>query len=120
MLKLEQKAKSQGLVLLLEFNFKHVLYFVTELAITPEGLMYAYTKCAAFLSVKDMEKEGMTLIVTPKWVMLVPLKDAYLFTEDGCPVYLDGFAFTGLFNLQKLSSKWPETISSAYSSPITI
>ena len=41
----------------------------------------------------------MTLIVTPKWVMLVPLKDAYMITEEGCPVYLDGFAFTGLLNL---------------------
>jgi len=53
------------------------MYLITELAITPEGLMYAYTKCAAFLGIKDMKDEGMTLLVTPKWIMIVPMKDAY-------------------------------------------
>jgi hypothetical protein len=80
-LSLEQKAKSQGLVILPEFNFKHVLYFITELAITPEGLIYAYTKCSTFLNVSSLEQEGMTLLVSPKWVMMVPLKDAYMFNE---------------------------------------
>jgi hypothetical protein len=46
-----------------------------------------------------MEQEGMTLLVTPKWVMMVPLKDAYLFNEEGIPMYLDGFAFAGLLSL---------------------
>jgi len=41
----------------------------------------------------------MTLIVTPKWVMMVPLKDAYTISDDGIPLYLDGFAFAGLFSL---------------------
>jgi hypothetical protein len=74
------------------------MYFITELALSPEGLIYAYTKCCSFLGVKDMEDEGMTLIITPKWVMMVPLKDAYLISDEGLPVYLDGFAFAGLFN----------------------
>ena len=82
-----------------ELNFRHVLYFITELAITPEGLIYAYTKCSTFLDVSNMEQEGMTLLVTPKWVMMVPLKDAYLFNEEGIPMYLDGFAFAGLLSL---------------------
>jgi hypothetical protein len=86
-----------------EFDFKHVMYFITELAITPEGLIYAFTKCSAFLGVKDMEEEGMTLVVTPKWLMIVPLKDAYMISDEGNPVYLDGFAFTGLVNIQTLS-----------------
>jgi len=86
-------------VILPEFNFKHVLYFITELAITPEGLIYAYTKCSTFLNVSSLEQEGMTLLVSPKWVMMVPLKDAYMFNEQAIPLYLDGFAFSGLLSL---------------------
>lgn len=41
----------------------------------------------------------MTLLVSPKWVMMVPLKDSYLLSEEGLPLYLDGFAFAGLLNL---------------------
>ena len=41
----------------------------------------------------------MTLVVTPKWVMLAPLKDAYTLSDEGIPFYLDGFAFAGLLSL---------------------
>ncbi len=85
--------------MLQEFSFKHVLYLITELAITPEGLIYAYTKCSSFLNVTNMEQEGMTLIITPKWVMMVPLKDAYTLSDEGLPFYLDGFAFAGILSL---------------------
>lgn len=72
---------------------------ITELAITPEALKYGYSKCATFLGITDAEKDGLTLLITPKWIMLVSLAAPYLISEADYPVYLDGFAFAGLINL---------------------
>lgn len=63
-------AKAQGLVVLPEYNFKHVIYKMTEMNLSSEGLVYSYTKCAVFLGLKDEEATGVTVILSKKWMMV--------------------------------------------------
>ena len=41
------------------------------------------------------------------------LEGPYMHTNEGVPMYLDGFAFLGLVNLQTIEKNWPETAGSA-------
>ena len=51
---------------------------------------------------------GITLIVTPKWMFLAALTGPYA-EQQGMPVYADGLAYTGIFNLQVSQKGWPAT-----------
>lgn len=92
----ELNAKSQGLVVLPEFDFKHVIYKLTEQNLSSEGLIYSYTKCAVFLGLKDDEQAGVTCVLTPKWMMVTQIVKPYMESAEGYPVFLDGLAYTGL------------------------
>lgn len=53
-----------------EFEFKHVMYKLTEQNLSSEGLLYSYTKCAVFLGLKDDESTGLTMVLTSKWMLV--------------------------------------------------
>ena len=74
-----------------------------------EGLVYAYSKCMNFLHLRTRQELGLTCVVTPKWLMLCVLTEPYTQSADGFPCYLDGYAFTGLVNLQTVPKVWPAT-----------
>ena len=85
-----------------------------------EGLKYAYKKLYNFLQLEDMPDAGMTIIVSPQWMYVAPIHQAYHHEkflesvknrelEDGVPVYLDGFAYAGILNLQGIVQQWPQT-----------
>jgi len=95
----EQNAKAQSFVVIPEFNFRHVVYKMTEHNLSPDGLTYSYTKCAVFLGLKDDEHSGVTTILTNKWMMVAQLSKEYMENEDQMPVFLDGFAYAGLAQL---------------------
>ena len=61
-----------------------------------EGLLYSYTKCAVFLNLKENDNSGVTVLLTPKWMMVTLVNKPYMETKEGYPVYLDGFAYAGL------------------------
>jgi hypothetical protein len=42
---------------------------------------------------------GLTVVITPKWMLLAALTNPYVVSPSGLPAYLDGYAFTGLVNL---------------------
>jgi hypothetical protein len=48
------------------------------------------------LKLKDTPDYGLTVLVTPKWIMAIPIKNPYISNREEIPVYLDGFAYTGL------------------------
>ncbi len=52
---------------------------------------------------------GLTVLVSPKWVMVSYIKDAYVKVGDDTPLYLDGFAYAGLLQLQTVDPNWPQT-----------
>ena len=92
----ETAAKQQGLIVLPEFQFKHVIYKLTEQNLSSEGMIYSYAKCAVFLELKDNETSGLTMLLTPKWMMVALISNPYMSTSMDYPVYLDGFAYSGL------------------------
>ena len=106
----KQNAKSQGLITLPEFNFRHVLYKMTEMNLSSEGLIYSYTKCAVFLGLKDEEHVGVTVLLSKKWMMVTTIEQPYMVASDGNPCYLDGVAYAGLVQLQEVEKVWPETV----------
>lgn len=109
-LQFELAAKSQGLLVLPEFRFKHVIYKLTEQNLSSEGLLYSYTKCAVFLGLKDNETAGVTMLLTDRWMMVAEIEKPYMQTSDGLPCYLDGFAYTGILQLQDVETQWPQTV----------
>ena len=84
------------MIVLPEFQFKHVIYKLTDQNLSSEGLLYSYTKCAVFLGLKEDESAGVTCLLTPKWMMVAQVCNPYMLTQEGYPVYLDGFAYAGL------------------------
>jgi len=80
---------------------------------TADGLEYAYSKLFSFLNLKTRAQEGITVIVSPQWMFLATLNNPYHHEKmpDGrqLPVFLDGFAYSGILNLQTVKQKWPAT-----------
>jgi hypothetical protein len=76
-----------------------------------EGMTYAYKKCHSFLGLNTKENSwiGMTIVVSPNWMFIAPLYKPYHYEtsldvsgkdlENGVPVYLDGFAYSGVMNV---------------------
>ena len=93
-----------------EYNFKHVIYKMTENELSSEGLIYSYGKCAVFLGLKDDEQTGVTVLLSRKWMMVSQIDGPYMHSTAGFPCYLDGLAYAGLVQLQHVETEWPETV----------
>lgn len=76
-----------------------------------DTLKYGYKKIYNFLQLNRTPDAGLTLILTPQWMFVAPIYEPYhreRFLEDlankdlegGIPVYLDGFAYAGILNIQ--------------------
>jgi hypothetical protein len=78
--------------------------------LTAEGLKYAYKKLHAFIGLASTPHVGLTIIVSPQWMFLATIQNPYHLEtqlnlpgstlENGIAVFLDGFAYAGIFNLQ--------------------
>lgn len=70
------------------------------------GLKYAFDKLSTFLGLKNKPDIGLTIIVSPQWIFVATLSQEYhVETKRGerdFPVFLDGFAFAGIMNLQTI------------------
>lgn len=100
----EKEAEEASLLLVDEYLFPHAIYkFQQESELAPEGLKYAFGKIANFLKLSDLQSlhgVGLTIIVTPVWIFVGILNEPYHtdpVTE--VPLYHDGFAYAGIFNL---------------------
>ena len=101
------------MVLIDEFRYPHCVFPLGNTELNPEGLKYGYNKMANWLQLSKKVNVGVTLIVTPKWMFLAPIERAYHYEteldipgaklEDGVPVYLDGFAYGGIMNIQTVT-----------------
>jgi hypothetical protein len=92
-----------------QFKFDHAIYMLTESSLSSEGLVYAYQKIVTFMQLRQKQNLGLTIIVTPKWMFVAALTEPYVKNASDIPVYLDGFAFCGLVNLQTVEPVWPAT-----------
>jgi hypothetical protein len=100
-------AKSQGLVVLPEFDFKHCIYQLTEQVLSGEGLKYAFSKCSNYLKLKENPDLGLTVLVSTKWVMVSLIKAPYVKVGEDTDIFLDGFAYAGMIQLQSVGANWP-------------
>ncbi len=82
-----------------EFDFKHVIYQLTEQVLSAEGLKYAFNKCSNFLKLKENTDLGLTVLVSPTWLMVSLIKNAYVNVGVDTHLYLYGFAYAGLLQL---------------------
>jgi hypothetical protein len=64
------------------------------------------------LQLRAKQDLGLTMVLTPKWIMLCVLTGPYMVGPSGLPSYLDGFAFTGLVTIQNSEKQWPRTADS--------
>ena len=71
--------------------------------------MYGFQKAAALLRLKQRSEVGMTVIISPKWMFVAILTQPYIHSSQNYPAFLDGFAFSGLVNIQTRDKLWPET-----------
>lgn len=111
--------EEMGMVLIDEYRFPHCVFPLGNTELNAEGLKYGYNKMANWLGLSKKTHIGVTLIVTPKWMFLAPLERPYHYEteqeipgadlENGVPVYLDGFSFGGIMNIQTVTQKWPAT-----------
>ncbi len=107
----ELDAAEEGLILIDEFEFPHAIYQVGPTEMNAEGLVYGYKKLFNFLKLKEKQHLGITLIVSPQWMFLGQIQQPYhrepqpdvdvegKTQEGGIPVYHDGYAYSGIFNL---------------------
>lgn len=93
-----------------EYRFPHSVFQLGKEEMNGEGLKYGYMKMAQFLELSKKQNCGLTLILTPQWMYLSLIERPYHYEteldvpgakcENGTPVYLDGFAYGGIINLQ--------------------
>lgn len=103
----DKEAAEIGLILVDEYAFPHAIYkFQQESEISPEGLKIAYSKISGFLKLGDLQAThgcGVTLIVTPVWMFVAVINKPYhVDPSSDLPLYHDGFAYAGIFNLQDI------------------
>ena len=68
---------------------------------------------------KEKPHLGVTLVIAPQWMFLATIANPYhreqhlgiegKDLEGGVPVYLDGFAYSGILNIQTIVQQWPAT-----------
>ena len=111
--KLEENAHQQGLYVLPEFNFPHAIFMIASTEMNADGLQYSFKKIATFLQLKENADDGFTIIISPQWMFVGSLNRPYHYEKDRdgreLPVYLDGFAYAGIMNLQLIKQQWPAT-----------
>ena len=121
----DSEAAALGLVLLDEFKFPHAVFPISPSEMSIDGLKYAYGKIAGFLDLKVNQDAGLTVVVAPQFMFVSLIGQPY--HTEGRPVlldfeysedceataevalYLDGFAYSGIVNLQDIDQKWPAT-----------
>ena len=115
----EKEATDMGLLLIDEFKFDHAIFQIGNGEFTTEGLQYGYKKLYNFLGLHKKTDAGLTVIVTQKWMYMSVVHQPYHREQEidlpeskqdgGVPVYLDGFAYAGILNLQTCIQNWPAT-----------
>lgn len=102
----ENLAKERNLILVDELQFPHAIYKITEKELTMEGLKFAYNQIYEFLKLKEKQDWGITICMSPSWLFVGALNRPYHIEKqpvgEDIPVYLDGFAYAGHFNLQDI------------------
>lgn len=114
---LDNLAHEKGMVLIDEFKFPHCILPLAQNHFSGDGCQYAYNMIVEFL--KPNPKDGLTIVLSPQWMFVAQIKEPYYHetrlnipghdVENGVPVYLDGFAYSGIINLQPISQKWPQS-----------
>lgn len=129
--KRDSEATEMGITLLDEFDFPHAVFPIGASSggsseMTAEGLKYAYQKVSTFLDFKSKQDLGITVLIAPQFLFACTISQAYhqekktlsVDSEFGAepisaagqvPIYLDGFAYAGIVNLQDINQKWPAT-----------
>ena len=90
-----------------EYQFDHVIIEFTDNILTEERLVQSYIKCMNFLRLKQRPDLGLTVLISPKWMFIGIITAPYTHATSGEPIYLDGFAYAGLVNIQSVTSVWP-------------
>jgi len=99
--------RRNGILQLEEYQFPHcVLGFQGEQS--GEQLNESFNRARLFL--EPHRDQGFSLLVAPKWLFLAPLGGPYL-QKSGVPVYLDGYAYAGIVDIQQVAPTWPATAS---------
>ena len=56
--------------------------------------------------------------MSPAWLFVGALNQPYHIEKqvvgEDIPLYLDGFAYAGHFNIQKIKQKWPQTVGHGF------
>jgi hypothetical protein len=76
--------------------------------LTADMLADAYKKCFTHLNMEEEPTTGFTVLASPNWVFVAPLTAPYI-CKDSNPVYLDGYAYAGILDIQTISQVWPAT-----------
>lgn len=115
----DAEALDKGMILIDEFTFPHCVFKLASNEMNTDGFKYGFQKMAQFLRVDKNKSLGMTVIMTSNWMFMALIEKPYHYeqlmdipgatSENGVPVYLDGFAYTGILNVQPVVQQWPAT-----------
>ena len=97
--------KKLGIIHLQEYQFQHCVVCLED-SEKGEVLNDSFNRACEFLNLH--RDQGLSLLVSPKWLFLASLGQPYVWKKS-CPVYLDGFAYAGIVDIQVVQSKWPAT-----------
>ena len=90
-----------------EYVFPHAVCLL-EGHLKSEMLALTYSKCYTHLDLDNHPEVGITIVVTPKWMFVATLTGPYAWYKQ-MPVYIDGYAYTGIMNVQITEKEWPAT-----------
>ncbi len=98
---------NHGLITIDDYKFPHAI-FVFDQSQTELGFETAFNKIALHLGLIEKPDIGMTILISPQWIMVAQLTGPYC-SYYGMPAYFDGFAYAGIVNMQTTIKEWPAT-----------
>lgn len=108
----DTEAQRQGMILIDEFKFPHCVFLLGKNELNSDGCKFAYEKMSKFMKLDERPSLGVTIILAQEWMFMAPIETAYHLEtqldipgaklEDGVPVYLDGFAYSGILSMQNI------------------
>ena len=88
-----------------EYKFPHLIS-IMDVPLNDAALRSLYTKSYKNLELDDNKEAGLTIILTTKWMMVVPLTKPYA-TVRGKDMFVEPLAYAGFMNVQTMDEDWP-------------
>eukprot|EP00344_Euplotes_crassus_P006364 CAMPEP_0197017714 /NCGR_PEP_ID=MMETSP1380-20130617/79693_1 /TAXON_ID=5936 /ORGANISM="Euplotes crassus, Strain CT5" /LENGTH=615 /DNA_ID=CAMNT_0042444845 /DNA_START=516 /DNA_END=2363 /DNA_ORIENTATION=- len=91
-----------------EFDFPHFVC-ILEGEPSDSSLVADYLKICDELNLGELQRLGVTIIITKEWMFVATLSQPYMKIENDLDLFIDPFSYAGILNIHIKDHSWPQT-----------